>query len=404
MVVNTLKGKKQKAKGKRQKAKGVSNPKALWVFAYCLLPIACCLVTGCQHTSLDNFSFDGMSKPRVELPPPPSEAVFRAGHWEQDTPVQPGTLAGDFASAKVLFDRGEYADAEDVFHWLAKRAERKDEKSVMPQNILEQCLYYEAECLYAQGHYPKARDTYFKLLKEFPSSRFRSEAIRRQFDIADFWLKDTRTEMEEQKEVDAGTRWMTTPHFMHFAKEKPTFGEEDYAVKACEGIYTQDPAGSLAPEALYRAGGVSYYRERYKEADDYYSLIVDSYPKSPLAPTALELALQSKIKVTGGADYDSRKLAEARTLIDRAMRSYPEVKNDPEKRAVLQQTLVDINNQQAEKDFKIAEFYRRTNHPGAAYFQYEIVRRRYPGTDWADRAKDRLVEIRDKVELENAKK
>jgi outer membrane protein assembly factor BamD (BamD/ComL family) len=374
------------------------HPRVVARLPLLVLSTTFCICIGCAHVDKD-WSFDDLTKPRVQLPAPPQEAVYRAGHWEQETPLQPGTLAGDFASAKVLFERADYSDAEDVFHWLAKRATKEKNSQVY-----EQCLFYEAECLYAQGYYPRARDTYYKLLKEYPSSRFRAEAVRRQFDIADFWLKDTRAEMEQQKEVAAGNRWTTTPNFVHFEKEKPTFGEEDYAVKACEAVYTQDPAGPLAPDALYRAGGVSFYRERYKDADEYYSLLVDSYPKSPLAPTALELALQSKIQVTGGPSYDSRKLAEARDLIDRALRSYPEVKNDPEKRAALQQTLLSINNQQAEKDFNIAEFYRRTGHAGAAYFQYEIVRRRYPGSDWAARATEKLMEIRDKVEKENAKK
>src|SRR5262249_49121743 len=56
-----------------------------------------------------------------------------------------------------------------------------------------------------------------------------------------------------------------------------------------------------------------------------------------------------------------------------------------------------ITYQQAEKDFSIGEFYRRTGHPGSAYFYYEIVRRRYPGSKWADMATDRMQELRTKV-------
>lgn len=48
----------------------------------------------------------------------------------------------------------------------------------------------------------------------------------------------------------------------------------------------------------------------------------------------------------------------------------------------------------AEKDFKVAEFYRRTGHPASAVFYYETVCRRYPGTDVAERAKGRIAEIK----------
>lgn len=337
------------------------------------------------------------SKPSVELPAPPKETVYRAGHWDQDAAPQPGTLAGDCASAKVLFGRGDYGDASRVYSWLSKRAEKaKDAEH------FEDCLFMLAECQYAQREYPAARDNYSKLLKEFPSSKYRNEAVQRQFAIAEYWLDDTRTEMKGQEAVSDASWWDKVNHFsplqympVHFEKDKPTFDQEGHAIKTCEGVYTQDPNGPLAPHALYRAGGVSFYRERYDEADTYYSLLVENYPRSQLAAPALELALQAKINQTGGAPYDGRKLVEARQLIDTALRSYPELN---EKRDVLEQTLVSINKQQAEKDFNVADFYRRTNHPGAAYFYYEIVRRRYPGTEYANKATERMMELRSKVE------
>ncbi len=51
----------------------------------------------------------------------------------------------------------------------------------------------------------------------------------------------------------------------------------------------------------------------------------------------------------------------------------------------------------------MAEFWRRTGHPGSAYFYYEIVRRRYPDTrpdSAASRATQRMLEIRAKMEKE----
>jgi hypothetical protein len=59
--------------------------------------------------------------------------------------------------------------------------------------------------------------------------------------------------------------------------------------------------------------------------------------------------------------------------------------------------------QQAEKDFKIAEFYRRTGHAGSAYFYYEIVRRRYPGTPFFDKATERMYELKAEQEAGKGK-
>ncbi len=49
---------------------------------------------------------------------------------------------------------------------------------------------------------------------------------------------------------------------------------------------------------------------------------------------------------------------------------------------------------QAEKDLKTAEFYARTGHPTSAYFCYEVVRRRYPGTEQAKTATRRMDELK----------
>jgi hypothetical protein len=68
---------------------------------------------------------------------------------------------------------------------------------------------------------------------------------------------------------------------------------------------------------------------------------------------------------------------------------------------VVAQPAPNNREQQAEKDFKMGEFYRRTGHPGAACFYYEVVCRRYPGTQAAKQAGQRLCEVRKKAELDS---
>jgi outer membrane protein assembly factor BamD (BamD/ComL family) len=98
-----------------------------------------------------------------------------------------------------------------------------------------------------------------------------------------------------------------------------------------------------------------------------------------------------------GPEYDDTKLAEARHLVDVALRKYPELR-DPQSQAYLETTVAAIHDRQAQKDFNIAEFYRRTGLPGSAYFYYELVRRRYSGTRWAQLAEQRIQELRAQVE------
>src|SRR5262249_4159299 len=154
-----------------------------------------------------------------------------------------------------------------------------------------------------------------------------------------------------------------------------------------------DITGPLADKALFLAGTVKFYREDYRDADMFFTQLVESHPNSPLRARAIELGIIAKQMGTGGADYDGRKVAEARKLVQGALQSEPTLAHDPEKEKFLTRQLVTCNLQQAEKDFKIAEFYRRTGHPGSAYFYYEIVRRRYPGTKYADEATQQMHDL-----------
>ena len=66
---------------------------------------------------------------------------------------------------------------------------------------------------------------------------------------------------------------------------------------------------------------------------------------------------------TGGPDYDGRKCAEARQLIYSRHGELPGVGRREERRSWNARWPASTC-QQAEKDFMIAEFYRRTGHPG----------------------------------------
>src|SRR5437762_4570070 len=204
--------------------------------------------------------------------------------------------------------------------------------------------------------------------------------------------------MAEYREKREGKRHVVVPAVFHFEKKKPLVDEEGRAMQALEQVHLNDITGPLADKALFLAGGVKFFREDYREADHYFSQLVEQHKDSPLAPQAIELAIISKHMSTGGPDYDGRKVAEARIMVDTALRTYPELAQ--KEAGFLEKQLGSITLQQAQKDFNTAEFYRRTGHPGAAFFYYEIVRRRYPGSKFAELANDRMVTIRREAEAE----
>jgi outer membrane protein assembly factor BamD (BamD/ComL family) len=329
-------------------------------------------------------------------PPPPAppedSLVLHGDRLEPEAKPAEGTAAAHLAGAHVLYRDGKFSEAEKIFHRIAENT-----KNAPP--VAEEARYYEAECLRRQAHYPKAADTYARMLTDFPSGAFREQAVQHIFEIANYWLDDTRKEMELYKEERDGKRWVVWPEFVHFEKTKPLLDEEGRALEKLEQVRYNDMTGPLADKALFLAGSVKFFRKEYKEADFLYSQLVEMHKNSPFVEQALELAIISKQLSTGGAAYDGRKVAEARRLVDTALRNYPEFSN--KKGEFLNRQLFSITMQQAEKDYDIAEFYRRTGHPCSAYFYYEIVRRRYPGTKYFDQATRQMQELR--VKLENSK-
>jgi TolA-binding protein len=350
-----------------------------------VLAAVCAGASGC---SWDEFS---LVKPPVPPPPPADGFVLRPeGMTPEKMPTGEGSAA-QLAGAHEFFRREEYDKAERLFHHIAEN--KKNQPA-----LVQEARFYEAESLRLQAKYPKAADTYADLMKKFRNNPYRDQCIQHMFDIATFWLEETWAQMREEDQKRHGERWVVWPRLVSFEDKKPFLDREGRALELLDQVRFADMNGPFADKALFLAGHVKLFNEDYREAEQYFTQIHEQHPKSPFAAQALELAVFAKQMATGGADYDGRKLAEARKLVDAALRM-PEM-DEKKKQAMINQ-LKGITAQQAEKDFKMAEFYRRTDHPGSAYFYYEIVRRRYPGTEYSQLAAQKMMEMRAEVEKKN---
>src|SRR5205823_7889875 len=169
----------------------------------------------------------------------------------------------------------------------------------------------------------------------------------------------------------------------------PQTDQEGRALQALEYVHTHDVTGPVADKALFWCGYVNFVRGNFQEADHFFSQLVELHKESPLRPQAIAYAIQAKNNATGGAVYDTRKCAEALQLVQVAEASVPELTQNPEMADKLTRAKFAIRLQQAEKDFRTAEYYERTGHPGSAVFYYELVRRRYATTKYAEIATDR---------------
>jgi outer membrane protein assembly factor BamD (BamD/ComL family) len=324
-------------------------------------------------------------------PPPAESLVLRPDGLQPDKPPTKHPIEGAMHYAREAFRREEYRTAEDLFYRIADNTKN-------PPSVVQEAMYYRAESLRLDRQYPKAVDVYADLLQKFPQTPYREQAVQHMYDIANYWLDDTRAEMKEDQERQAGKRWWVCPRFVSFERTKPLLDREGRAVEALEKVRMHDISGPLADHALFMAGTVKLYHENYREADHYFSQIHKTHPNSELAPQAIKLAIYCKHMSTGGPDYDGRKTAEARKLVQTAFNAYPKLAHEQEQ--FLYKQLNSITLQQAQKDLLMGDFYKRTGHPGSAYWYYELVIRRYPGTPQAKLAEERRDAIRAKLEKE----
>jgi outer membrane protein assembly factor BamD (BamD/ComL family) len=363
-----------------------------------LLPALLVGLSSCA--SLDSLSLDKLNPWKPAIPTDSSTETLVLGPDglvadKQANAAVPDEVAAALAAAREHFRREEYDKAETLFVWVA-------DKDKNPPAAIQEAMYYRAECLRLTGSYPKAADVYSSLLGKFPSTQYREQCVQHMFDIANYWLDDTRNEMKAAKEKADGKRWLVWPQWFHLEKTKPFLDEEGRAIEKLEQVRLYDMTGPLADQALFMCGTVKMYNENYREAETYFSQIAKGHKDSPLSTKALELAIFCKHMSTGGSDYDGRKTAEARKLVEVAFHD-PQLANDPKKRKFLEDQIKGIDLQQAEKDYKIAEFYRHTGHPGSAYFYYELVRRRYPNTKYARLAEERWNSLRAELEKDQEK-
>lgn len=294
------------------------------------------------------------------------------------------------ARAQEYFDNRDYAKAHNLFKELADNTGNS-------ATLAEQARFQQAECAREQSKYPHAVDVYHRLLQDFPTGVHRQEACARIFEISDYWLDDFRSELKRRQGEKGVLHWY--PHWPNaFDKTRPFLVQESRALEALEYVHTHDFSGPLADKSLFWCGYVNFVRGNFDEADHFFSQLVELHKDSPLRPQAVAYAIQAKNNATGGAVYDGRKCAEAMHLINVAEASMPEMTNDAAMAERMQKAKFAIRYQQAEKDFKTAEYYERTGHPGSAVFYYELTRRRYAGTRYAEIATERKDHLKGEMD------
>ncbi|HID77760.1 MAG TPA: outer membrane protein assembly factor BamD [Planctomycetaceae bacterium] len=299
--------------------------------------------------------------------------------WEQvkeATGMAPhkGVAEALFGEGEELYRQKRYAEAAERFKKAAARWPDSE--------LAENALLMAAESYFFSDQYPEAFDTYSQLLAKYKHTEYLDRVSARIFAIGRYW--------DQLHAVDPGGPLTIDP----FDHTRPWIDPMGHALKAYEAVRMNDPTGPLADDSLMATANAMFTRGRYSEAADYYQMLRQHYPKSEHLLEACLLEMKSRLEMYQGPMYDGTPLVEASELADQLLAQFPG-QLSPEHRELVIRTKNRIVEQMAERDWAMAQYYENRKLYGAARFYYEALIKDYPQTAVAQRARQRLGQIRD---------
>lgn len=338
-----------------------------------LLSTLCFGAAGCA--SIDRAMLGVDENDRVamlaEEPKPPSamdKFLVAAGFKKKEVspymrPTVPAEAQAAYDDAQRMFDAGDHEAAEEAAHQLVKKYR---------DTVLEEdALFLEAEAQFQRKRYAAAQDTYAELFERFPSTRYTDQVTAHLFDIARTWLQspeivksaeiqpvnfEAPSQSPLPKQADRPFDITRTLPFLPNVvdRTRPVFDTEGRALDALKSIWLNDPTGELADDALMLSA--SYYLRKgdYLEADHYYDILREEYPKSPHLEDAFVLGSHVKLMSYQGAAYDEKTLQEAEKLKESTLKLFPQ----SVEKGRLESELRRIAELEAQRRWQMVEYYR----------------------------------------------
>ena len=214
--------------------------------------------------------------------------------------------------------------------------------------------FIQAEQLFAKNKLAKAAKKYQIFLKDRPLSPLAPSAEERLFSIAAAFLQG-------QKRVIMGI--LPLPAF-------------DEGAEIMQDIADRHGDQPIALRALTSLAQAYEKKQFYPDAYRVWSQIADLWPTGQAGQNALLRMAQSMHAAYKGPKYDATWLASAKSYYHDYLARYPQHAGQIN----VQNTLELITEQQAYKDYSIADYYDRTDQVQAANLYYGLVTDDWPGT------------------------
>jgi outer membrane protein assembly factor BamD (BamD/ComL family) len=304
---------------------------------------------------------------------PRSPLVLGSNGWRPMKATPNPEADAEFQAAETLLKEGKASEAEAALKKIVKN------RKGTPWG--EKAQFALAESYFRQGRFVKAHDNYETHFADYPGTQYLDTLVSREYEIAQNWLAQADPKTKPEKII---------PWTGRFEGRLPMIDTTGHALQVLEHVRQHDPTGPLADDAVLRIADLHLENGAFELAAMHYDQLATDHPKSPFLQRAQLASIDARIKDYIGPEYDGEGLEKAREMIKQTMATFPDRPDGNEK---LYHTLDLINDQDAERTYVIADYYRRTGKVASAEFYYGKLRHRYPKSPWAAKAKTQLAAL-----------
>ncbi len=261
------------------------------------------------------------------------------------------------------------------FDWAMSFLESKDYKRAIGEfeklikNYPLSKLASEAQfnlglCYENMGEYYRAFENYQLVIDKYPYTERVDEIIEREYRIANLFYTGQKAKILGMAIMPARTK----------------------AIEIFAKVAENAPYGEYADVAQFKLG------QCYMDIDDYinaalaFKEIIENYPKSSLLDDAKYQIAICAASSTSGPEYNEEDTEKAIKEFKDFVKRYPDSNMEKEARNFIDK----LEGQKAQKNFDIARFYERQGNTESAVIYYEEILEKYPESEWASQALERL--------------